>query len=200
MTSARCRVRSCPQPGAATAPGSPSRRPTTFLATYQFDTQEAADTAAAADLGERAMNWQVQDADGNRQGLTIAEFGEAGGPGMGGCPAGSGQPDRARRHGLRRPHRRLRPVKWTPVTAAPGADPVTGYSVEAIERRQRHGAADQHRAAGRRQRDPGHPDRARPGGDLHLRGAVAWPGPKMSTPFTAWSAGPGDTTPPTLTL
>ena len=64
--------------------------PTTFLATYQFDTLEAADAAAAADLGERAMNWQVQDADGNRQGLTIAEFGEAGGPGMGGCPQGPG--------------------------------------------------------------------------------------------------------------
>ena len=34
------------------------------------------------------MAWQEEDADGNRQGLTIAEFGEAGGPGMGGCPAG----------------------------------------------------------------------------------------------------------------
>ena len=64
--------------------------PTTFLATYQFDTLDAANTAAASDLGERAMNWQVQDADGNRQGLTIAEFGEAGGPGMGGCPQGPG--------------------------------------------------------------------------------------------------------------
>ena len=34
------------------------------------------------------MSWQEEDADGNRQGLTIAEFGEPGGPGMGGCPAG----------------------------------------------------------------------------------------------------------------
>ncbi len=36
------------------------------------------------------MAWQEEDADGNRQGLTIAEFGEPGGPGMGGCPAGPG--------------------------------------------------------------------------------------------------------------
>ena len=34
------------------------------------------------------MSWELQDADGNRQGLTIAELGELGGPGMGGCPAG----------------------------------------------------------------------------------------------------------------
>ena len=47
----------------------------TFLATYVFDTAAAAATAAAADLGERAMSWQVEDAAGNRQGLTIAEFG-----------------------------------------------------------------------------------------------------------------------------
>ena len=44
------------------------------------------------------MSWQVEDADANRQGLTIAEYGELGGPGMGGCPAGpadAGAPRRA---------------------------------------------------------------------------------------------------------
>src|SRR6478672_2825093 len=50
---------------------------TTFVATYQFDDAATAKIAAAADLGERAMSWQVEDADANRQGLTIAEFGEA---------------------------------------------------------------------------------------------------------------------------
>ena len=103
-----------------------------FVATYQFDTQEAADTTAAADLGERAMNWQVQDADGNRQGLTIAEFGEVGGPGFGGCPAGPA--DQSAPAGsasvVRTGATAL--LKWTPVTALPTADPVTGYSVEAI--------------------------------------------------------------------
>ena len=39
------------------------------------------------------MNWEVQDADGNRQGLTIAEFGEAGGPGFGGARR-TGGPER----------------------------------------------------------------------------------------------------------
>ncbi|KRF08958.1 hypothetical protein ASH00_04585 [Arthrobacter sp. Soil782] len=60
------------------------------MATYQFDDPATAQIAAAAELGERAMAWQQEDADGNRQGLTIAEFGELGGPGMGGCPAGPG--------------------------------------------------------------------------------------------------------------
>jgi hypothetical protein len=103
-----------------------------FKATYVFDTQEAADVAAAADLGERAMNWEVQDADGNRQGLTIAEFGEAGGPGMGGCPAGPA--DQTAPAGTASVVRTgaTALVKWTPVTAVPTADPVTGYSVEAV--------------------------------------------------------------------
>ena len=103
-----------------------------FVATYQFDTQAAADTTAAADLGERAMNWQVQDADGNRQGLTIAEFGEVGGPGFGGCPAGPA--DQSAPAGTASVVRTgaTALLKWTPVTAVPTADPVTGYSVEAI--------------------------------------------------------------------
>jgi hypothetical protein len=103
-----------------------------FVATYQFDTQEAADTTAAADLGERAMNWQVQDADGNRQGLTIAEFGEVGGPGFGGCPAGPA--DQSAPAGTASVVRTgaTALLKWTPVTAVPTADPVTGYSIEAV--------------------------------------------------------------------
>src|SRR3954451_25274312 len=52
----------------------------TFVATYEFTDLDAATEAAHSDLGERAMAWQEQDADANRQGLTIAEFGEAGGP------------------------------------------------------------------------------------------------------------------------
>ena len=103
-----------------------------FVATYQFDTQEAADTTAASGLGERAMNWQIQDADGNRQGLTIAEFGELGGPGFGGCPAGPA--DQSAPAGsasvVRTGATAL--VRWTPVSAVPTADPVTGYSIEAV--------------------------------------------------------------------
>jgi len=103
-----------------------------FVATYEFDTVEAAETTAAADLGERAMNWQVQDPDGNRQGLTIAEFGEVGGPGFGGCPAGPA--DQSAPAGTASVVRTggTASLKWTPVTSVPTADPVTGYSVEAI--------------------------------------------------------------------
>ena len=62
----------------------------TFKATYVFDDPGNAEMAANAALGERMMAWQVEDAAANRQGLTIAEFGELAGPGMGGCPAGPG--------------------------------------------------------------------------------------------------------------
>jgi hypothetical protein len=59
--------------------------PNTFTATYVFNDAAAAKLAASA-AGARAMAWQAQDAAGNRQGMTIAEFREVGGPGMGGCP------------------------------------------------------------------------------------------------------------------
>ena len=106
-----------------------------FLATYEFDSAATAQIAAAADLGERAMSWQEEDADGNRQGLTIAEFGEAGGPGMGGCPQGPGnQAAPAGTASAVRPasDKTTATVKWTPVAPQPGAEAVTGYSVEAI--------------------------------------------------------------------
>ncbi|NUR80094.1 MAG: hypothetical protein HOQ21_06560, partial [Dermatophilaceae bacterium] len=121
-----------PAPRGGYSSGMDFPSPGHFHATYVFDTIEAADVTAAADLGERAMNWQVQDPAGNRQGLTIAEFGEVGGPGFGGCPAGPA--DQSAPAGsasvVRTGATAL--VKWTPVTAVPTADPVTGYSVEAI--------------------------------------------------------------------
>ena len=105
-----------------------------FTATYVFDTLEAARTAAGGG-GERFMSWQAEDADANRQGLTIAEYGEAGGPGMGGCPAGPA--DAAAPQGtysaVRSDDGKSIVVKWTAAKAAPGATPVTGYSIEAIE-------------------------------------------------------------------
>src|SRR4051794_36640658 len=107
----------------------------TFTATYEFDTTEGATTTAAADLGERAMSWQVVDADGNRQGLTIAEYGEAGGPGMGGCPQGpADQAAPAGTASVTRPSTAPDSaiVRWTPATAQPVAADVTGYSIEAV--------------------------------------------------------------------
>ena len=92
--------------------------------------------ASQADLGERAMSWQDEDADGNRQGLTIAEFGEAGGPGMGGCPAGptNQAPSPGNYSAIRNVAMDKYAVSWTPATATPTGADVTGYSVEAVEK------------------------------------------------------------------
>jgi hypothetical protein len=81
------------------------------------------------------MNWQLTDGAGNRQGLTIAEMGEPGGPGMGGCPAGpSGVTPTAGTHGVVWGTDGTAQVRWSPAAAQPGAAPVTGYSVEAIQK------------------------------------------------------------------
>ncbi len=110
----------------------------TFTATYNFTGPDAAAVAetVATGGGERFMSWQVQDAAGNRQGLTIAEFGELGGPGMGGCPAGPA--DSAAPTGtfstLVNAARNQATVTWTPATAVPDAAAVTGYNVVAIEK------------------------------------------------------------------
>jgi hypothetical protein len=61
----------------------------TFVATYVFDDPAVAAIATHASLGERLLSWESTDAAGNRQGVTIAEFGEVGGPGLGGCPLGA---------------------------------------------------------------------------------------------------------------
>jgi Fibronectin type III domain len=80
------------------------------------------------------MAWQEQDTDGNRQGLTIAEFGELGGPGFGRCPAGPGQQPAPAGSAafVRAADRTSAKVTWTPATPQPGAADVTGYSVEAL--------------------------------------------------------------------
>ena len=105
-----------------------------FTATYVFDTAEAAQTAATGG-GERFMAWQAEDADANRQGLTIAEYGEAGGPGMGGCPAGPADaaPPQGAYSAVRSDDGKSLVVSWTPAKAAPGTPAVTGYNVEAIQ-------------------------------------------------------------------
>lgn len=107
---------------------------TSFTATYVFDSGTAA-TAAAKGLPE-LMAWQATDGVGNAQGLTTSEYGEAGGPGMGGCPAGPGTqaapaPGTATVVRSSSDPTRLT-VSWTPATPQPGAAAVTGYDVEAL--------------------------------------------------------------------
>ena len=106
----------------------------TGLATYTFTDTAIAGTARSGG-GERIMAWQNEDADGNRQGLTIAEAGEPGGPGMGGCPAGPGDignPTAGSAAAIRSADKLSMQVNWTAATPIPGAAPITGYSIVAL--------------------------------------------------------------------
>lgn len=105
-----------------------------FTATYVFS--EPATAQAAKDGGgQRLLSWQLADAAANRQGVTIAEAGELGGPGLGGCPAGpaqAGAPAAGSASVIRSTDKLSAKVTWTPATAQPGATAVSGYSIEAI--------------------------------------------------------------------
>ncbi|RAM37011.1 chitobiase/beta-hexosaminidase C-terminal domain-containing protein [Arthrobacter globiformis] len=105
----------------------------TFTATYNFDDAATAKIAADAGLGERAMAWQFEDADANRQGLTIAEYGEPGGPGMGGCPNGPLQsgPQAPTDITAAKVAGGLK-LNWKPATATPGTPAITGYRAIAV--------------------------------------------------------------------
>ena len=105
----------------------------TFTATYEFETANAADLAAAG--GARIMSWQEEDVDANRQGLTISEFGENGGPGMGGCPngplqAGPVAPTDITATKISGGYR----LNWTPAVAIAGTPAITGYQIQAIDK------------------------------------------------------------------
>jgi hypothetical protein len=105
----------------------------TFTATYLFDDPATAAIAANAGLGERLLSWEQTDPDGNRQGLTIAEFGEPGGPGMGGCPNGplqSGPPGPTGVTAVKVPGGIK--LSWTPSATIPGTPAITGYRATAV--------------------------------------------------------------------
>src|SRR3954471_19678936 len=105
-----------------------------FTATFEFDTAEAAKAAAAPQV-ERFMSWQVEDQDANRQGLTISEYGEFGGPGMGGSPAAPADvaPPTASYSVTRSADKTKLAVKWTPADAPAGTPAVTEYNVQALK-------------------------------------------------------------------
>jgi hypothetical protein len=177
----------------------------TFTATYVFQNAGDALIASQADLGERAMSWEVEDADANRQGLTIAEFGEAGGPGMGGCPAGPGDAGAPQPGGAsvqRSADKTSVSVTWTPRDQVPTAEPVSGYSIDAIQ--QSESAAGEHVVLGKRTgASATHVNidglKADQGYDVEVRSIA---GGKMSEAFTVQvpsDTTPGDVTPPTLT-
>jgi hypothetical protein len=177
-----------------------------FTATYVFQDPANADIASKADLGERAMSWQVEDADGNRQGLTIAEYGEAGGPGMGGCPAGpgdAGAPQPGSASIVRSTDKTSVSVTWNPTDQIPTADAVTGFNVAAVQ--QSLSAEGDHTVLGKRaSANATHavisglkPDQ---GYDIEVRSMA---GDKMSPSYTVQAPTPtelGDVTPPVLNV
>jgi hypothetical protein len=177
-----------------------------FTATYVFQDPANALIASKADLGERAMSWQVEDADGNRQGLTIAEYGEAGGPGMGGCPAGpgdAGAPQPGAASIVRSVDKTSVSVTWNPTDPIPGAAAVTGFDVDAVQ--QSLSAEGDHTVLGKRaSANATHavisglkPDQ---GYDIEVRSMA---GDKMSAPYTVQAPSPtdpSDVTAPTLTV
>lgn len=107
----------------------------TFIATYVFDDPAVAKIAANAALGERLLSWEVVDAAANRQGVTIAEFGEPGGPGLGGCPSGPLQSGPVGPTNLTAA-KVTGGIKlsWTPAVAVPGTPAITGYRATAVDR------------------------------------------------------------------
>jgi hypothetical protein len=176
----------------------------TFTATYVFQDPANALIASKADLGERAMSWQEEDADGNRQGLTIAEYGELGGPGMGGCPLGpadQGAPQPGTASVVRSTDKTSVSVSWKAATPAPGAAAVTAYSVEAVQ--QTPSATGERVVLGKRTgAESTHVNitglNAGEGYDVEVRSLA---GPKMSEAYTVQvpsAQSPGDVTPPGL--
>ncbi len=114
---------------------------TSFKATYTFNT-DANTTAAevtqmrdiAAEGQMRVLAWMAEDAEANRQGLTIYEFGEVGGPGMGGCPAGpENTAPLAAQDVTARAGDSSATANWTDAKVIPDGSPITGYRVTATD-------------------------------------------------------------------
>ncbi|MGH3336202.1 MAG: fibronectin type III domain-containing protein, partial [Nocardioides sp.] len=112
---------------------------TTFRATYHFVTDGDTTAAEATEMRDlaaegqmRALSWQVTAGD-DRQGLTISEFGELGGPGFGGCPLGpSTAAPNAPTGVTATAGNQSATASWNPATTIPDGSPIVGYKVTAV--------------------------------------------------------------------
>lgn len=101
---------------------------TSFTATFVFNTQEAANIAGSGESYSLSM-WMITDPAGFRQGLTISEYGEVGGPWSSLCPPGPqnlGSPlinEIAVSDNI---------IKWSPGKDIIGSPPTTGFSLNVI--------------------------------------------------------------------
>jgi len=101
---------------------------TTFVATFVFNNQQAAIIAGSGE-GYSVSLWQKTAPNGGRQGLTISEYGEVGGPFGSGCPAspqniGSPLVNAIAVSGNL--------IKWSPGKDTIGAPATTGFSINVI--------------------------------------------------------------------
>jgi hypothetical protein len=106
-----------------------SSNPDQVVATYTF--LDAATAQTALDGTSRIMSWAAADGD-DRSGITIAEHGEVGGPGLGGCPPGPGdaaQPGPGEAGFVRSANGESMTVNWVAAPPVAGGAAVSGYHV-----------------------------------------------------------------------
>lgn len=101
---------------------------TTFTATFTFDTQLAADIAGSGDSYSVSL-WQETAPNGARQGLTISEYGQVGGPFNNLCPPGPQNIGSPIAHALAISGNL---IKWSPGQDIIGAPATTGYSLNIL--------------------------------------------------------------------
>ncbi len=128
-----------PGPYTSTLTFDPGTR--TFTANYHFNdntstplVNEGTQMRNIAYAGQaRALSWQFADAAGNRQGLTISEYLEVGGPGFGGCPTGpETMAPNAPSNVTATAGDASVTATWSAATTMPDAPAINGYRVTAV--------------------------------------------------------------------
>ncbi len=102
---------------------------TTFKAIFTFSDLNALELVSDGS-GQMILMWQYTDAAGNRQGLTISERGEVGGPWSALCPPSAHFANCVPPTGLTIAETF---VKWEPVINLPGTPVITGYFVNVMK-------------------------------------------------------------------
>lgn len=101
---------------------------TSFTATFVFNTQDAANIAGSGS-GYNMLMWQFTDVNGARQGLTISEYGEVGGPYSNICPYGSQNIGSPLVHAIAVSGN---VVKWAPGKDIIGSAPTSAFSINVL--------------------------------------------------------------------
>lgn len=108
---------------------------TTFTATFTFDSQNAADIAGSGE-GISLRMWQETAPNGARQGLTISEYNQVGGPWSSLCPPGPQNLGSPLVHAIAVSGNL---IKWVPGQDAIGSPATTGFSINLLRGNQVYG-------------------------------------------------------------